>query len=77
VLSEVHRNLEICITEKERKVAPYRSKYSEWWLVLPDHISLGFNQRDIRDFAAMPPLEHSWQKVVLVNPLDPMDAVEV
>lgn len=38
VLHEISTNLQLCVSEKARKVARYRSEYPEWWLVLPIHI---------------------------------------
>jgi hypothetical protein len=77
VIAEVRRNLELCIAEKEQKVAPYRSKYAEWWLVLVDHIGYGLNTEDQREFRLLPPIAHNWAKVVLVNPHNPAHAFEV
>lgn len=77
VIAEVRRNLELCIAEKERKIARYRSKYAEWWLVLCDHIGHGLNMEDQRQFRLLPPIAHSWAKVVLVSPHNPAHAFEV
>jgi hypothetical protein len=77
VIAEVRRNLELCITEKELKIEPFRKKYDEWWLVLPDHIGHGLDIEDRRHFQLLPPVRHRWAKVVLVNPHNPSHGFEV
>lgn len=77
VLAEILRNLTLCIAEKEQKVAPYKHKYSEWWLVLPDHIGGGLGTEDRRQFREIPPLIHFWDKIVLLNPSNPTHAFEI
>ena len=41
VVSEMARNLRLCIAEKQAKIARVRTKYSEWWLILDDRIGFG------------------------------------
>lgn len=38
-----------CINEKEQKIKPYRASYSEWWLLLVDHINCmdSYDKQDI------------------------------
>lgn len=40
-LAELERNLGLCIAEKTAKVAAYRARYPEWWLLLVDQIGYG------------------------------------
>lgn len=78
VVSEMERNLRICIAEKSRKVARVRSKYPEWWLAFDDRIgyaSLAASDRD-RLRALIQP-EEPWSKIILVNPLDPHRGFEL
>lgn len=71
-MGEVEKNLRICIAEKERKIAQYRHKYTEWWLVLADHIdhSMEPDDRDIFRTKVMPGIHYSFDKIVLINPWD-------
>lgn len=71
VVSEMIRNLELCITEKSRKVAPYRARYPEWWLVLPDMIGLGLDRDERGQLRGAVGLE-GWDKVILLSPYDPV-----
>ncbi|SCY17639.1 hypothetical protein [Nitrosospira sp. Nsp13] len=70
VMGEVGKNLQLCIAEKEKKIAPYRAKYSEWWLILPDHIDFGVDPEDHERYRTwlMPNLRHSFAKIVLLDP---------
>jgi hypothetical protein len=77
VLAEVERNLAICVAEKTRKIASVRSKYPEWWLVLSDHVGLGLSEFDRQQFRETVSVQHSWDKVILVNPADHTDAFEI
>jgi len=79
VMGEVERNLRLCIAEKERKIRPYRTKYSAWWLVLADHIDYGMDPADRITFRreVMPRLQHSFDKIILIDPRDHRRAFEV
>jgi hypothetical protein len=77
VLEETQKNLRLCIEEKARKIAPFRHKYREWWLVLVDQIGYGVCDSDRELFREHLRLEHDWDKIVLVNPLNPQSAFEL
>ena len=77
VLHEVYKNLNRCIQEKGDKIAKFRSKYPVWWLALPDHIGYGLDAQDRRQFADLPAITHGWEKIVLINPLNPKHAFEI
>jgi len=70
VLEELERNLRLCIDEKTAKVAKLRHKYPIWWLLLIDQVSYGLTEFDRAQFQSSVRIEHTWDKVILVNPLD-------
>ena len=78
VMSEVAKNLRLCIDEKERKIARYRAKYSEWWLLLADYIDFSMEPDDRRLFRTevMPSIRHSFSRIVLIDPRDHRRAFE-
>ena len=47
-----------------------RSKYSEWWLVLIDHI--GYETKE-----ALTVPFHDWDKIILIDPQDHTRAFEL
>ena len=79
VMGEVARNLQLCIDEKERKIAPHRAKYGTWWLVLTDHIDYSMEPEDRATFRAeiMPTIRHTFDKIVLIDPRDHRRSFEV
>jgi hypothetical protein len=77
VLAETLKNLRICIEEKTRKVARVRHKYPEWWLLLIDRIGFGVEECDQKSYREHLAIEHNWDKIVLVNPLNPSSGFEL
>jgi hypothetical protein len=76
VLAEIIRNLNLYIGEKARKVAPYRNRYREWWLVLPDHIGPDLNEAERSQISAHVRLQ-DWDRVIILHPRDHSRAVEI
>jgi hypothetical protein len=78
LVGDLARNLQICISEKTKKIANVRSKYAEWWLVLVDHIAYGclddFDRKQLQDQGI---LKHDWKKIILVDPQDHTRAFEI
>jgi hypothetical protein len=70
VLGELEKNLQLILPEKYKKIEKYKAKYREWWLVLPNYICYEMNDDDVKQFNTYIKFEHSWDKVVLFNPLD-------
>ncbi|MGZ0018805.1 hypothetical protein [Nitrosomonas sp. wSCUT-2] len=79
IMAEIERNLRLCIAEKEKKIEPYRSNYSAWWLVLPDYIDYAMEDKDRSVFRSevMPRIPHRFDRIVLLDPRDYRRAVEV
>jgi hypothetical protein len=78
LVAELSRNLRICIDEKVRKVDRVRHRYKEWWLALEDRIGYGALDSDDADHLRVDlgPVS-GFDKVILVNPLDPTRAVHL
>ena len=71
VLSEMQRNLDICIAEKTIKRRNARKEYTEWWLILLDHIGYGLPDEEDRDqLRSLVSKSADWNRVVLLNSLD-------
>ncbi|MBC5774568.1 hypothetical protein H8S95_10895 [Pontibacter sp. KCTC 32443] len=77
VVSNIYKNLEVIINEKQTKVNPQLEKFDSWWLILVDYISYGLTSYDLQQLNSLPPFEHSFDKVILLSPLDLTHAVEV
>lgn len=75
LIGEIDANLKLCVIEKTAKIAAFRVKYPEWWLVLPDQIGYGlddFEQELFFDQVTVQP--GGFDKIIL---LDPRDATRV
>ena len=78
VVSDLQRNITICIADKNRKIAGVRTKYSDWWLALVDRIGYGIlDESDQEQLRQLIQIEHQWDKIVLINPLDPTKGFEL
>lgn len=78
VISELERNMTICVSEKTNAIAPFRHKYREWWLVLIDRIAYA-NIRG-EDAVALRNRLHGladWDRVVLVSPIDSTRGLQI
>lgn len=70
VVSELIQSIRYCAEEKLLKVAQYRHRYREWWLVLVDHIAFGPTDEDMSQLREHLELPTGWDKVVLVGGKD-------
>jgi hypothetical protein len=73
--AEAERNLRLCIGEKTSKVARYRSRYPEWWLLLVD-VAFGLDQQvgtRIRDL----PIGPGWDRIIILDPAVPGSTIEL
>lgn len=79
IMGDVEKNLRFCIKDKEKKIAPYRQKYTDWWLILPDHIgySMAPEDRDVFRTKIMSNLQHSFNKIILLDPRDHRRVFEI
>jgi hypothetical protein len=70
VMYELQKNLLFCIAEKERKIEIVRHKYPEWCLILDDRIDYGIELQDRHLFESevLPSLQHSFARLVLLDP---------
>lgn len=66
---QLQTNIQICIQEKTAKIAKVRARYPEWWLILIDQI--GFGERESVN------IRHDWNKVIVINPLNPTSGYEL
>ncbi len=75
VLSELREHIPRCIKEKSRRV---RGKdrvhcYSEWWLVLVDHIEYAgqLEESELEDLREAVQFKDFWKRVVIISPENP------
>jgi hypothetical protein len=73
-VAEIIRNLNLAIAEKATKIAPYRERYSEWWLVLPNYIDTDLDADERASIAKHVDIKE-FDQVVLIDPRDPTRAL--
>jgi len=74
---ETQKNLRMCVDEKTRKIARVRHRYPEWWLIFVDHIGFGVDACDQQLFREHLGIDHNFDRVILLSPLDVTCAFEV
>jgi hypothetical protein len=77
IVGNLQFSLQWAISEKQAKISKFRYKYSEWWLVLVDYVSLGTDEHDRRQLFDGWGIQHAFDKVYVVNPHDVKDFFEV
>jgi hypothetical protein len=75
LMSKLDRNIRLCLELKTKKIAPYRSRYPEWWLILVDHIAHDLGPEERRLLSERPPIAHDWQRVVVLDSRDTAVAI--
>jgi len=75
LMPKFDRNIRLCLELKTKKIAPYRSRYPEWWLILVDHIAHGLGAEERRLLRERPPMARDWQRVVVLDSRDPAVAI--
>jgi len=76
VIGELQKSIDICIKQKTHKRKNARREYPEWWLAFANHVSYDIGADDLiqlRDLIVVP---REWHKIILINPMDHMRAVE-
>jgi hypothetical protein len=64
VVFDVITNATVCIAEKNKKVAAFRAKYPEWWLIFIDYIGMPSEAEDVRRHITRP---KEWNRVIFLN----------
>jgi hypothetical protein len=78
VVAELADNLRLCIDEKSAKVQKVRNRYPEWWLVFEDRIAYGaLGNEDQEQLRQLIRRDGRWNKIILVNPLNPSTGFEL
>jgi hypothetical protein len=77
LVADLAVNIQHCSDEKTVKIAPYRARYSAWWLLLVDFIGHGLDEFDQRQLKEAAGIRHTWDKIIIINPLQPLQAFEV
>lgn len=61
-------NINRCIAEKTKKIQAYKSKYSEWWLVLVDFLAGGIGEPERTFIIQRINKGSDWKKIAVIDP---------
>lgn len=61
-------NINYCITEKTKKIQKYKSKYSEWWLILVDFLLGGIGEPEKTIVIQNINKSVDWKKIIVIHP---------
>ena len=70
IVSEILKNLEIVIPEKEEKIKYYYENYSQWWLILIDYIGYCLETMDIEQLNKSLNINTIFDKILLISPIN-------
>jgi len=77
VVSNIYKNLEFIIAEKEDKIKEYYNDFESWWLILIDYIGYGLDKIDQDQLFNLPRLKTIFEKIIIVSPLDIERTIEI
>lgn len=78
VVAEIIENMQLCISEKAKKVAPHRHRYREWWLAFEDRIGHGdLDAQDVDQIREHLRVEHTFARIILVDPSNSARAISL
>lgn len=77
VVGNIYRSLKIIITEKEKKILPFKDAYPTWWLAVTDKIGYGLTDMDIDQLREGFDIKTFFERIIFISPLDAKDGNEL
>lgn len=66
-IEELHKNIQLLIDEKDKKIDKNFSLYKEWWLILVDYITNGMDTQAFEKVKKTPFKKHKFTKVIILS----------
>lgn len=76
VVDELHKNIQLVIDEKDKKIDKNFHLYSEWWLILVDSIIYGLDSEDFKQLKSIKLEKQKFNKVIILSPKGNFKAFE-
>jgi len=68
MMSELHKNIQLVIDEKNYKINRNFDIYFEWWLILVDYITYGMSSEDFEVLKKMKLDKKKFTKIIILTP---------
>ncbi|MCF6341011.1 MAG: hypothetical protein L3J10_09740 [Sulfurimonas sp.] len=76
VVDELHKNIQLVIDEKDKKIDKNFHIYDEWWLILVDSIIYGLDSEDFRQLKSIKLEKQKFNKIIILSPKGNFKAFE-
>ena len=73
---ELHKNIQLVIDEKNKKIEKNFNLYNEWWLILVNTIIYGLDSEDFEKLKNIKLNKHKFTKVIILSPKGDFKAFE-
>lgn len=79
IVSEVHRNLKLCIDDKSERLRKNHNfiDYQERWLLLIDEIGYSLSEHDRKTLLSLDRVSSQWDRIIIVDPTNPTNYFEL
>ena len=67
-IPDLHKNIQLLIDEKNKKIRQNFDIYYEWWLILVDYISYGMESKDFEELKKIEIDKRKFTKVIILSP---------
>lgn len=64
----LHKNIQLIINEKDKKIETNFKLYDEWWLILVDYITHAISSEDFEKVKKMKFNKHKFTRVTVLSP---------
>ena len=70
-------NIKHCIAEKTPKIQAYKSKYSEWWLLLVDFLVGGIGESEKTTVIQHINKSADWKRIIVLDPITKKEIIKI
>ena len=67
-IDELHKNIQLVIDEKNKKISENYTLFHEWWLILVDYITHSMNNEDFEKVKKMKVDKFKFTRIIILSP---------
>jgi len=76
VVNELHKNIQLVIDEKNKKIKKNFNLYNKWWLILVDSIIYGLDTQDFKELKNIKLKKRKFKKIIILSSKKKFKAIE-